>query len=59
MQLRLDKMLTDTGRWSRKESREVIRAGRVTVGGTVVRRPEQKADPQAEEIAVDGAPTVT
>ena len=56
MQLRLDKMLTDTGRWSRKESREVIRAGRVTVGGTVVRRPEQKADPQAEEIAVDGAP---
>ena len=56
MQLRLDKILTDTGRWSRKESREVIRAGRVTVGGTVVRRPEQKADPQAEEIAVDGAP---
>ena len=56
MQLRLDKILTDTGRWSRKESREVIRAGRVAVGGTVVRRPEQKADPQAEEIAVDGAP---
>ncbi len=56
MQLRLDKILTDTGRWSRKESREMIRAGRVAVGGAMTRRPEQKADPQVEAVTVDGAP---
>ena len=28
---RLDKILAGTGRWSRKEARELIRAGRVAV----------------------------
>ncbi len=54
--LRLDKLLTDTGRWSRKESRELIRAGRAAVNGETVRRPEQKADPERDAVAVDGAP---
>ena len=30
---RLDKRLANTGRWSRKEARELIRGGRVAVGG--------------------------
>ena len=39
---RLDKRLANTGTWSRKEARELIRAGRVAADGTVCRAPEQK-----------------
>lgn len=52
---RLDKILANTGRWSRKEVRELVRAGRVTVDGSTVRVPEEKYDPQAR-FAVDGQP---
>lgn len=51
---RLDKRLASTGRWSRKEARELIRAGRVTVDGLPCRAPEQKVD-EAVPVAVDGA----
>ena len=50
---RLDKILANTGRWSRKEAREMIRAGRVTVDGQRTRAPEEKYDPSAA-LAVDG-----
>lgn len=40
--LRLDKLLADTGRWSRKEARRLIQRGEVAVNGGVVRRPEEK-----------------
>lgn len=51
---RLDKRLAATGRWSRKEARELIRAGRTTVDGQVVRAPEAKVGEDAP-VAVDGA----
>ena len=38
---RLDKRLANTGKWSRKEARELIRAGRVRLDGAVCRAPEQ------------------
>ena len=50
---RLDKILANTGRWSRKEARELIRAGRVSVDGVTARAPEDKADPAAV-FTVDG-----
>ena len=50
---RLDKILANTGRWSRKEVRELVRAGRVTVNGVPVHSPEEKWDPAAEFV-VDG-----
>ncbi len=50
---RLDKRLAATGSWSRKEARELVRAGRVTVDGRVCRAPEQKVGEEA--VAVDGA----
>lgn len=53
--LRMDKLLADTGRWSRKEARELLRQGRVTVNGTVIRQGDQKADPEGDDIRVDGA----
>lgn len=52
---RLDKILANTGRWSRKEVRELVRAGRVTVDGITARAPEEKYDPAAQFV-VDGAP---
>lgn len=52
---RLDKILANTGRWSRKEVRELVRAGRVTVNGVVARTPEEKHDP-ASAFLVDGQP---
>ncbi len=54
--LRLDKLLADTGRWSRKEARTLIRQGRLTVDGEVVRQPELRVDPSAVALAVDGEP---
>ena len=50
---RLDKRLAATGRWSRKEARELIRAGRVRVDGAVCRSPEEKTAEEAA-VTVDG-----
>lgn len=52
---RLDKRLAATGVWSRKEARDLIRAGRVTVEGTVCRKPEDKVEETAA-VLVDGQP---
>lgn len=50
---RLDKRLANTGRWSRREIRELIRAGRVCVDGRVVRSPEEKCA-STSTFQVDG-----
>lgn len=50
---RLDKLLSNTGRWSRKEARELVKAGRVKVDGEAVARFEEKYPPEAQ-IDVDG-----
>lgn len=51
---RMDKLLATTGLWSRKEVKEMVRRGRVKVNGTVVQKPEDKADSERDEIRVDG-----
>ena len=51
---RLDKFLSDSGAASRKELRQIIRAGRVRVGKAVVREPEYKIDEKAAEVFLDG-----
>lgn len=51
---RLDKILSSTGRWSRREVKELIRTGRVTVDGHPAQSPEDKADRDGSEIRVDG-----
>lgn len=50
---RLDKLLSQSGVASRKELRQIIRAGRVEVNGIRVTEPEAKVDNTAV-IAVDG-----
>lgn len=52
---RIDKLLSSTGRWSRREVKELIRQGRVLAEGKTVLRPEEKLDPESA-IAVDGQP---
>lgn len=52
---RLDKILANTGRWSRKEARELVRTGRVTVDGVLAGAAEDKYDTGAL-FCVDGTP---
>lgn len=52
---RLDKFLSEAGVASRRELGAIIRAGRVSVDGQVVSRPEQKVDEHAA-VLLDGAP---
>lgn len=51
---RLDKILAGTGKWSRKEVRGLVRAGRVTANGVTVRSPEEKYCREGLELLVDG-----
>lgn len=53
-QERLDKLLSSTGHWSRKEVKEMIRQGRVSVDGVKAKKPEDKCDPSLAAITVDG-----
>ena len=51
---RLDKLLSSTGRWSRREVKDLVRQGRVLADGLPAARPEDKYDPAAAVIQVDG-----
>lgn len=51
---RLDKVLADSGRWSRREGKALIRQGRVAVDGVTAVCGEQKVDPASAYITVDG-----
>ena len=51
---RLDKVLADLGIGSRKELKELIRAGRVRIDGMVCLKPEQKLDPERQTLTLDG-----
>ena len=53
---RLDKLLSEAGVASRKDLKTMIRAGRVTVDGQVVKNPEIKVDEQTVQVCVDGQP---
>lgn len=52
--LRLDKYLSEACGLSRQEARERVRAGRVTVDGAVVKKPDAKVDPGAQTVCLDG-----
>ena len=51
---RLDKLLSSTGRWSRREVRQLIKEGRVLLDGVPAAAPEQKLDPGTSRLRVDG-----
>lgn len=51
---RLDKLLSTLGLGSRSELRQMIKDGRVTVDGVVVRSPEARYDGESSILALDG-----
>lgn len=51
---RLDKIVASTGKWSRKEVKNLVKQGRVMVDGLPARSAEDKVDPEATEIVVNG-----
>ena len=54
--MRLDKLIGDCGLASRKEIKQMIKQGRVTVDGVCANAPETKIDPAVSVVAIDGAP---
>ena len=55
---RLDKILAATGKWSRKEAKALIKAGRVKVEGETPKGPEDKVA-EGALVTVDGHPINT
>lgn len=53
---RIDKILSSQNIASRSEIKTMIRAGRIVADGKTVKRPEEKFDPEAAEITLDGKP---
>ena len=51
---RLDKLLAATGRWSRREVKDLVRQGRVELDGQPAAAADVKIDPAAADIRVDG-----
>lgn len=54
MAVRLDKVLSELGVASRRELKQIIRSGRVSVNGQTVTEPERHIDPDTDEICLDG-----
>ncbi len=53
---RLDKIISATGKKSRREVREMMRQGRVLVDGKPIPAADMKVDPQTAVILLDGEP---
>lgn len=51
---RLDKLLASTGRWSRREIKQLVKSGRVLADSLPAAGPEQKLDPETVRLEVDG-----
>lgn len=54
--MRLAKFLAHAGVASRRAAEEIIRDGRVTVGGTIVTDPAHGVEDEAQDVAVDDRP---
>lgn len=54
--MRLDKFLALSGLGTRSEVKKLLKAGEVTVGKEVVKKPEWKLDPQKDVVACNGRP---
>lgn len=52
--MRLDKFISDCGAASRREIKQMIKAGRVTLNGETAAAPETKLDPESAVVTIDG-----
>lgn len=55
-EMRADKLLTGMGVGSRSEVKKIIKAGRLLRNGIPVQRPEEKLQPEQDQLLLDGAP---
>lgn len=53
---RLDKVLSSLGNWSRREVKELVRQGRVSVNDVCAASADMKIDPATAQLVVDGQP---
>lgn len=51
---RIDKIIASQGKYSRSEVKKLIKDGRVTLDGKVIKSSDVKADPDINDIAIDG-----
>ena len=54
--MRLDKMLSECGIATRKESARAARAGQISVNGVPVRNADTKVDPETDTVVYCGRP---
>lgn len=52
--IRLDKFLADMGIGTRSELKKAIRSGRVKIDGLTAKKPEEKVDPDSQQVTFDG-----
>ncbi len=52
--MRLDKLMVSTGEFTRSTAKDAIKAGRITVDGVIVTRPEVKVDEFKSDVCLDG-----
>lgn len=51
---RIDKIIASQGKYSRSEVKKLVKDGRVTLDGKVIKSSDIKADPNLNDIAIDG-----
>lgn len=51
---RIDKIIASQGQYSRSEVKKLVKSGRVTLDGRVLKSSDEKADPKVNIIAIDG-----
>lgn len=51
---RIDKIIASQGQYSRSEVKKLVKSGRVTLDGRVIKSSDEKADPDKNIIAIDG-----
>ena len=54
LMLRLDKLIAESGMYSRSEAAALIRSGRVSVSGIVASQNSEKINPETQEVSIDG-----
>ena len=55
---RLDKFLCDSLNITRKEAKEVIKKGKVTINGEIVKKPESKLDAEDDQVELEHQPVI-
>ena len=55
---RLDKFLCDSLNITRKEAKEAIKKGKVTINGEIVKKPESKLDAEDDQVELEHQPVI-